>query len=77
MVLLGMHEEYIDYLFPEESQASSLKILEQAYKWKKQKVVSDDDDDDDDIVVNSGYSDRYSVLCSEATKCRYLGHSDQ
>ncbi|KAF5823236.1 hypothetical protein HanRHA438_Chr01g0037061 [Helianthus annuus] len=31
------HEEYIDYLFPEESQASSLKILEQAYKWKKAK----------------------------------------
>ncbi|KAJ0940816.1 hypothetical protein HanRHA438_Chr02g0087681 [Helianthus annuus] len=29
------------------------------------------------IVVNSGYSDHYSALCSEATKCRYLGHSDQ
>ncbi|XP_022023839.1 crooked neck-like protein 1, partial [Helianthus annuus] len=34
-----------DYLFPEESQASNLKILEQAYKWKKQKVVLDDDVD--------------------------------
>ncbi|GJW49575.1 hypothetical protein Tco_0090926 [Tanacetum coccineum] len=42
------YEEYIDYLFPEESQASNLKILEQAYKWKKQKVAYDDEDDDDD-----------------------------
>ncbi|KAI3687458.1 hypothetical protein L1987_81154 [Smallanthus sonchifolius] len=41
------YEEYIDYLFPEESQASNLKILELAYKWKRQKVASDDDDDDD------------------------------
>ncbi|KAI3792591.1 hypothetical protein L2E82_06474 [Cichorium intybus] len=41
------YEEYIDYLFPEETQASNLKILEQAYKWKKQKIVSDDEDDDD------------------------------
>ncbi|GJX17185.1 hypothetical protein Tco_0218017, partial [Tanacetum coccineum] len=42
------YEEYIDFLFPEESQASNLKILEQAYKWKKQKVAYDDEDDDDD-----------------------------
>ena len=42
------YEEYIDYLFPEESQASNLKILEQAYKWKKQKVAYDDEDNDDD-----------------------------
>nr|XP_043626995.1 crooked neck-like protein 1 [Erigeron canadensis] len=31
------YEEYIDYIFPEESEASNLKILEQAYKWKQQK----------------------------------------
>ncbi|GKC43410.1 ATG8-interacting protein 2-like protein [Tanacetum coccineum] len=42
------YEEYIDYLFTEESQAPNLKILEQAYKWKKQKVAYDDEDDDDD-----------------------------
>ncbi|XP_013617977.1 PREDICTED: crooked neck-like protein 1 [Brassica oleracea var. oleracea] len=30
--------EYTDYLFPEELQASNLKILEAAYRWKKQKV---------------------------------------
>ncbi|CAL9220635.1 unnamed protein product [Arabidopsis halleri] len=33
------YEEYIDYLFPEESQTANLKIVEAAYKWKKQKVV--------------------------------------
>ncbi|KAL1204866.1 Protein STABILIZED1 [Cardamine amara subsp. amara] len=32
------YEEYIDYLFPEESQTTNLKILEAAYKWKKQKI---------------------------------------
>ncbi|KAK4759983.1 hypothetical protein SAY87_023114 [Trapa incisa] len=31
------YEEYIDYLFPEETQAPTMKILEAAYKWKKQK----------------------------------------
>ncbi|XP_031739528.1 crooked neck-like protein 1 [Cucumis sativus] len=31
-------EEYIDYLFPEETQTTNLKILEAAYRWKKQKV---------------------------------------
>ncbi|KAJ0048456.1 hypothetical protein Pint_17006 [Pistacia integerrima] len=36
------YEEYIDYLFPEESQTTNLKILEAAYRWKKQKIVSDD-----------------------------------
>lgn len=35
---LSRYEEYIDYLFPEESQTTNLKILEAAYKWKKQKV---------------------------------------
>ncbi|CAK9235774.1 unnamed protein product [Sphagnum jensenii] len=38
-------EEYTDYIFPEESgMAPNLKILEAAYKWKKQKVGSDEDD---------------------------------
>ena len=32
-------EEYNDYIYPEEeAQAPSLKILEMAHKWKKQKV---------------------------------------
>jgi crooked neck len=31
-------EEFIDYLFPEETQTTNLKILEAAYKWKKQKL---------------------------------------
>ncbi|CAH8268222.1 unnamed protein product [Arabidopsis lyrata] len=34
------YEEYIDYLFPEESQTMNLKILEAAHKWKKQKVAA-------------------------------------
>ncbi|KAG8382152.1 hypothetical protein BUALT_Bualt05G0046900 [Buddleja alternifolia] len=38
------YEEYVDYLFPEETQTTNLKILEAAYKWKKQKIVSSDDD---------------------------------
>ncbi|CAN1751072.1 Crooked neck-like protein 1 [Linum perenne] len=37
--LSGM-EEYIDYVFPEENHAPNLKILEAAYKWKKQKLSS-------------------------------------
>lgn len=41
--LSNRYEEYIDYLFPEEAQTTNLKILEAAYKWKKQKIVSDDD----------------------------------
>jgi len=36
-------EEYFDYLFPEETQTTNLKILEAAYKWKKQKVAGDED----------------------------------
>ena len=32
--------EYYDYTFPEEeAKAPSLKILEIAHKWKKQKVA--------------------------------------
>ena len=32
-------EEYYDYVFPEEqAKAPSLKILEMAHKWKKQKT---------------------------------------
>lgn len=35
------YEEYIDYIFPEEAQshATNSKILEVAYKWKKQKTA--------------------------------------
>ncbi|XP_021890942.1 crooked neck-like protein 1 [Carica papaya] len=40
---LSGYEEYIDYLFPEESQATNLKILEAAYKWKKQKIATDEE----------------------------------
>ncbi|PHU25581.1 Crooked neck-like protein 1 [Capsicum chinense] len=39
----SMYEEYIDYLFPEETQSTNLKILEAAYKWKKQRVASEED----------------------------------
>ncbi|KAG0476689.1 hypothetical protein HPP92_013530 [Vanilla planifolia] len=36
-------EEYLDYIFPDEMAVTpNLKILEAAYKWKKQKAVSDD-----------------------------------
>jgi len=32
-------EEFYDYIFPEEeAKAPSLKILEKAQQWKKQKV---------------------------------------
>ncbi|KAK6935487.1 HAT (Half-A-TPR) repeat [Dillenia turbinata] len=41
--LPGPEEEYIDYLFPEETQQTNLKILEAAYKWKKQKLTTDED----------------------------------
>lgn len=38
-------EEYYDYIFPEEqAKAPSLKILEMAHKWKKQKTAIDDDE---------------------------------
>ncbi|KAI3458535.1 hypothetical protein Pfo_015198 [Paulownia fortunei] len=36
------YEEYIDYLFAEETQTTNLKILEAAYKWKKQKIADED-----------------------------------
>ena len=37
-------EEYYDYIFPEEqAKAPSLKILEMAQKWKKQKTGGEDD----------------------------------
>jgi crooked neck len=39
------YEEYIDYIFPDEvALAPNLKILEAAYKWKKQKTDDTDDD---------------------------------
>ncbi|BAF17011.1 uncharacterized protein [Oryza sativa Japonica Group] len=38
------YEEYIDYIFPDEvALAPNLKILEAAYKWKKQKTDDTDD----------------------------------
>ncbi|KAF2297916.1 hypothetical protein GH714_005388 [Hevea brasiliensis] len=39
--LAGM-EEFTDYVFPEETQAPNLKILEAAYRWKKQKISTED-----------------------------------
>ncbi|CAD6214015.1 unnamed protein product [Miscanthus lutarioriparius] len=39
-----VYEEYIDYIFPDEvALAPNLKILEAAYKWKKQKTGDDDE----------------------------------
>ncbi|CAA7028357.1 unnamed protein product [Microthlaspi erraticum] len=38
------YEEYIDYLFPEESQTTNLKILEAAQRWKKQKLAASEED---------------------------------
>ncbi|KAF2313427.1 hypothetical protein GH714_010952 [Hevea brasiliensis] len=35
-------EEFMDYIFPEETQAPNLKILEAAYRWKKQKISTED-----------------------------------
>ncbi|EFJ15431.1 hypothetical protein SELMODRAFT_442275 [Selaginella moellendorffii] len=38
-------EEFYDYIFPDEtSMAPNLKILEAAYKWKKQKTTIEDND---------------------------------
>ncbi|KAA8528264.1 hypothetical protein F0562_035485 [Nyssa sinensis] len=37
------YEEYIDYVFPDETPTTNLKILEAAYMWKKRKIASDDD----------------------------------
>ena len=49
-------EEYMDYIFPEEeAKAPSLKILEMAHKWKKQKTgdegeaaPAEEEEEDDD-----------------------------
>jgi len=39
---VGGMEEYYDYIFPdEETAAPNLKILEAAYKWKKQKLAQE------------------------------------
>ncbi|PRQ28623.1 putative tetratricopeptide-like helical domain-containing protein [Rosa chinensis] len=38
------YEEYIDYLFPEESATTNLKILEAAYRWRKKTKFSSDED---------------------------------
>ncbi|CAN6163889.1 unnamed protein product [Urochloa humidicola] len=39
-----IHEEFIDYIFPDEiTQAPNLKIIEAAYRWKRQKTDDDDD----------------------------------
>ncbi|KAH7515804.1 hypothetical protein FEM48_Zijuj10G0065200 [Ziziphus jujuba var. spinosa] len=51
-------EEYVDYLFPEETQTPTLKILEAAYKWKKRKLsgeekVSSDEDKVDKVSSDS------------------------
>jgi crooked neck len=44
-LLFLRYEEYIDYIFPDEvALAPNLKILEAAYKWKKQKTDDTDDD---------------------------------
>ena len=32
----------MDYMFPEESQTTNLKILQAAYRWKKQKTSDDE-----------------------------------
>uniref|UniRef100_A0A7N2N626 Uncharacterized protein n=1 Tax=Quercus lobata TaxID=97700 RepID=A0A7N2N626_QUELO len=37
-----LYEEYIDYMFPEETQTTNLRILEAAHKWKKQKISDKD-----------------------------------
>lgn len=38
-------EEYYDYIFPDEAgMAPNLKILEAAYKWKKQKAEEEDEE---------------------------------
>ncbi len=36
-------EEYYDFIFPEEAGAApNLKLLEAAYRWKKQKLEAAD-----------------------------------
>lgn len=39
------YEEHIDYIFPEETQTTTFKLLEAAYKWKNQKSELDSDSD--------------------------------
>ncbi|KAI9173604.1 hypothetical protein LWI28_003724 [Acer negundo] len=41
--LVTGYEEFYDYQFPEEAQTTNLKILEAAYRWKKQKISRDDE----------------------------------
>ncbi|CAM6098606.1 unnamed protein product [Calypogeia fissa] len=39
-------EEYIDYIFPEETgMAPNLKILEAAYQWKRQRLATGEEDE--------------------------------
>ena len=41
------YEEYYDYIFPDETGAApNLKILEAAYRWKRQKMDTENQDDD-------------------------------
>lgn len=41
-------EEYFDYIFPDEAGAApNLKILEAAYKWKRQKLGQTDGEEGD------------------------------
>uniref|UniRef100_A0A0A9E6I9 Crooked neck protein n=1 Tax=Arundo donax TaxID=35708 RepID=A0A0A9E6I9_ARUDO len=38
------YKEFIDYIFPEEiALAPNLKIVEAAYRWKRQKMGDDDE----------------------------------
>ena len=42
-------EEYYDYIFPDEAaNQPNLKILEAAYRWKRQKVVDEEEEEDED-----------------------------
>lgn len=54
MLAAGRWEEYYDYIYPDESaSAPSLKILEMAHKWKRQRAHEPEEarearDDDDE-----------------------------
>ncbi|KAI8561007.1 hypothetical protein RHMOL_Rhmol04G0301700 [Rhododendron molle] len=37
---VAVYKEYKDYLFPEELEASNIKLFQAAYRWKKQKIAS-------------------------------------
>nr|GEU92598.1 crooked neck-like protein 1 [Tanacetum cinerariifolium] len=54
------YEEYIDYIFPEKLQASNLKILEQASKWKKRKCA--------DLDISCGI---ITYTCTEVMLCQF------